>query len=86
MSAQIQLQVPEATVQYLELPFPEAREVPIRGYYKSELATLYGISLPTLKKYIDRWLAEFEDIGYSKNQQKLTPKMVRLLFERVGEP
>jgi hypothetical protein len=76
----------EPRLPFQEMPFPEAKEVPVKGYYKSELALLYGISLPTLKKYIDRWIAEFEAIGYSKNQQKLTPKMVRLLFERVGEP
>ena len=71
---------------YLAMPFPEERQVMVRAYFKYELAELYGISMPTLLSFIKPFLADFEAIGYSKSMKILTPKMVSLLFDRVGRP
>jgi hypothetical protein len=71
-------------IPYHEMPYSEERQIPIKAYFKYELAALYGVSMPTFVKYINLFLPDFEAIGYNKHLQRLTPKMVELLFEKVG--
>jgi hypothetical protein len=71
-------------IEYLEIQLLEERSVPVRAYFKYELAALYGVSMPTFVKYINMFLPEFEAIGYNKRMQRLTPKMVALVFEKLG--
>ena len=89
MNAQRQLEPKESAPEkfsFLAMPFPEERQVAVRAYFKYELAELYGISMPTLLSFIKPFSADFEAIGYSKGMKILTPKMVALLFDRVGRP
>jgi hypothetical protein len=51
-------------------------------YTKKELRILYGVSRATFGK----WMKEvFPDPKTSKNKL-LTPQMVKLIFEKIGEP
>ena len=77
---------PQETYEFMAIPFPEEQTVPIRPYYKYELANLYGVCLPTLLNFIAPHLPAFEALGYRKNTKILTPKMVELLFKKVGKP
>lgn len=55
----------------------------IRTYSKSELATLYAISLDTLKKWLVPGCFSAEEWG---NRQLLRPDEVRKIIEYLGEP
>ncbi|MES2386480.1 MAG: hypothetical protein V4543_00655 [Bacteroidota bacterium] len=76
----------ENHAEFVEFPFIDEDRVPVRVYRKSELALMYGLSLPTIRGYINKHLAKFEAIGYDRDMRKLTPKMVELFFELVGRP
>jgi DNA-binding transcriptional regulator YiaG len=49
---------------------------------KSELANQYGISVRTLAK----WLENIPELVIDKNVRLLTPKQVKLIYEKLGEP
>ncbi|MES2620344.1 MAG: hypothetical protein V4615_05780 [Bacteroidota bacterium] len=48
----------------------------------SNLATEYGVTVRTLK----RWLSDYKDLNIKHGQKILTPKQVRLIFDKIGEP
>jgi len=50
---------------------------------ESELTTLYRVSMPTYVNSINLFFPDFAAIGYNKHLQRLTPKMVELLFEKM---
>ena len=77
---------PENRPQFIAMPFSgEPRRSLSRSFYKKEVAAWYCISVKTLRSYIDTFLPRFTAIGYRRDMQKLTPKMVELLFELIGE-
>lgn len=93
MSAELQswasgspMEVVEAEVRFMEMPLAEPVPAKVRAYRKSELCELYGVSKPTLTQWINLFGPDFAAIGYQKHCKWLTPKMVELLFERVGRP
>ena len=49
---------------------------------KSELANQYGITLKTLRG----WLQGVPDLGVMPAQKIFTPKQVKKIFEHLGEP
>jgi hypothetical protein len=56
--------------------------VPTRPYTHKELASLYQVSWPTLKKWIEPYLDEIgEKIGHF-----YTIKQVEIIFQLVGRP
>ena len=89
MSALRQLEAAPARPEhfnFLAVDFPAERFVPIKSYYKYELAELYGVSMVTLVKFIQPFIADFEAIGYNKFMKIMSPRMVALLFEKIGCP
>lgn len=76
-------EAPESRLPFTEIPFPDESNIPIRAYFKYELAEIYGVSMPTFIKWLNMHLPELEAIGYHKRMQKLTPRMVKVLVERV---
>ncbi len=64
--------------------FPDEPETEIRGYSKKELANMYRVGKNYIPMMIDRFLAQFEAIGYQKTQKKLTGKQVGLLVSLIG--
>ena len=76
-------QASENRLPFTEMPFPEEHQIPIRAYFKYELAEIYGVSMPTFIKWLNMHLPDLEALGYHKRMQKLTPRMVRVLVERV---
>jgi hypothetical protein len=44
--------------------FPDEPETEIRGYSKKELANMYRVGKNYIPMMIDRFLAQFEAIGY----------------------
>jgi hypothetical protein len=58
---------------------------PIKAYYKSELAEMYGVTLLTficwLKPFIDKKILELEP-----NQKILKPAQVKIIFDCLGTP
>lgn len=54
----------------------------IKAYYKCELATLYGVSIVTLR----RWLNRVPDLNLQPRQQLLTPDQVSRVVQHLGEP
>lgn len=54
---------------------------------KSELADMYGFSIDTLKRYLNKvYFEELKAVGYNKNQQILTPKILTTFFDLFGAP
>lgn len=78
--------VPKASenrLPFTEMPFPEEPQIPIRAYFKYELAEIYWVSMPTFIKWLNMHLPELEALGYQKRMQKLTPRMVRVLVYKI---
>lgn len=51
---------------------------------KTDLATLYGVSLPTFEKWIEPIA---EQIRWVKGErQKFPPKLVRIIIDYLGDP
>ena len=48
----------------------------------SGLAKQYGIHITTLKK----WLKNYPEIKLDRKMRLLPPKLVQLIFDRLGEP
>lgn len=54
---------------------------------KSELAQKYNISLTTLRLLLnERYFIQLQPLGYAKQQQLLSPCVVRKFIELYGEP
>lgn len=54
---------------------------------KSQLASMYNISIQTLSKWLNEDLLDkLTDTGYSKNQSILTPKQLQIIYDRYGKP
>jgi len=68
-----------------QIEFAEA-EFEVRSYYKGELASMYGVHVNTLSKWIDRHYRKFEEIGYHKNLRVLDPAMVKLFVKIFDTP
>lgn len=60
--------------------------VPVKSYSKAELAQMYGIRRETLMLWIRPFLTEMEVLGYRHFQKTLTPAMIKLIFDKLGEP
>ncbi len=67
----------------------------IRAYYKSELSQMYCpqvkviTSLRTLNRWINasqRLTQALDRLGYNSSIRLLTPGMVRVIVEHLGEP
>lgn len=58
----------------------------IRAYSKSELALMYGVSVQTLNKWIERMPDNLEEMGYSSLDKIFTAKMVRAIVSHLGCP
>ncbi|MCG8323759.1 MAG: DUF4248 domain-containing protein [Cytophagales bacterium] len=58
----------------------------VKAYYKYELAGMYNVCTKTFSSWIDMYLEELEQFGYTKHTKLLRPEVVRFLFERLGEP
>lgn len=54
----------------------------IKAYTSKELATLYGVSIKTLRRWLQPHLAFIGE----KTSIYYTMKQVRIIFERIGEP
>jgi hypothetical protein len=72
----------KSDLQFVDFP----TSVPIKAYYKYQLAKFYGFSQETLVKFINRFIEDFEKLGYKKNDKLLSKQMVSLLFSKIGEP
>lgn len=64
------------------IDFPES--VPVKIYSKKELAELYACGKNYIPNLINRFITEFEKLGYCRKQKKLTYKQVELLRSLVG--
>lgn len=60
--------------------------IKIKAYYKYELAAMYRVCTKTFSSWIDMYFEELQQFGYTKHTKLLRPEVVRLLFERLGEP
>jgi hypothetical protein len=49
---------------------------------KKELSQKYGISMPTLNK----WLADIPELKLIPNQRIFTPKQMEIILNGIGEP
>lgn len=49
---------------------------------RSELADRYGVSMETLKK----WIEKIPDLSLSPTDRVLTPKQVATIIAHLGEP
>jgi hypothetical protein len=56
------------------------------AYTKSQLAKLYGVDRRTLFNWIKPFLPELINAGYSNNCQKLSPRIVSFIFQKIGQP
>ena len=54
----------------------------IRAATRTELARSYGVTLKTL----NTWLRKFPDLNICKTKSILTPRTVKEIIERIGEP
>lgn len=59
----------------------EGVTIPVKAYSKKELATLYGVSKQTLR----RWLKNVEGLQQT-NDQIFTPNQIQLIFKHLGVP
>lgn len=64
---------------------------PIRAYNKFELRIMYGfpnnpITPPTFSSWMKKIEGELEPYGYHKDDRLLTPRIVQIIFERLGYP
>jgi transposase len=56
---------------------------------KTEIARMYGISRPTLNKWIESQYElgiDLYQLGYSKDNRLLSPAMLEKIIEYLGEP
>jgi hypothetical protein len=56
---------------------------PVKVYFKGELAKMYGVGPRRFRDLISRYPKLKKEIG---NVKQLTPKQVRLILEKLGEP
>ncbi len=49
---------------------------------KSTLASMYGISLPTLNK----WLYAIPELNIDKKTRVFNPRQLELIFKHLGKP
>lgn len=54
----------------------------VKAYYKFELAAMYGISIVTLRK----WINSVPNLDLLPKQQLLTPEQVARIVQHIGEP
>ncbi len=66
--------------------FEGEQPVKIKAYYKYELAALYNVCTKTFSSWINIYLEELKQFGYTRSTKLLRPEVVRFLFERLGEP
>lgn len=53
---------------------------------KSEIASEYGISINTFKKWIKPFIADLEAVNYNREAKILTPAQVDVIYEKLGKP
>jgi hypothetical protein len=49
---------------------------------KKQLAYLYGVSIPTLNK----WLTNIPELRLIPNQRVFTPKQMEIIYFEIGKP
>lgn len=55
-----------------------------RAMHKKELAKILGVSIRTLRYWLNvTYFSELEQVGYIKTQKFLTPKQVSFLYDRL---
>jgi len=54
----------------------------MRSYNTSDLAKAFGVSYPTIKK----WLSTIPELSQKKSRRVFTPKELELLFNLFGTP
>ena len=57
-------------------------ETTVKAYTISELAALYGISIKTIKT----WLQPHAELIGEKRGRYYTTLQVRMIFEKIGQP
>jgi len=61
----------------------QQEEVRLKSYSKSELKEMYGISAKTLSA----WIKPFkEELNIKSNQRLYTPKQIKIIFDKLGNP
>lgn len=54
----------------------------MRAYNTTDLAKVYGVSYPTIKK----WLLSIPELSVKQSRRVFTPKELELIFRRLGQP
>lgn len=54
----------------------------MRSYNATDLAKLYGVSYPTIKK----WLSSIPELSAKKSRRVFTPKELEHIFHYLGQP
>ena len=54
----------------------------MRAYNSTDLAKFYGVSYPTIKK----WLLSIPELSAKKSRRVFTPKELELIFRCFGQP
>ncbi len=54
----------------------------MRAYNTTDLAKFYGVSYPTIKK----WLLSIPELSKKKSRRVFTPKELELIFRCLGQP
>ncbi len=57
-------------------------ETKIKAYTPKELASLYGVSIKTLRTWL---LPHQKEVG-ERRSKYYTARQIRIIFERLGEP
>ena len=56
----------------------------MKSYYKSELAMMAGVSVPTFQRWMRRHVEKLESMGVSHKAKLLPPKAVKFVCEEFG--
>lgn len=70
----------------LDLLDSDEIEVQIKTMGISQLADAYCVSRKTFVKWIQPWIIDLIEHGYTVGDRKINPACVRLIFERLGQP
>lgn len=70
-------------VEYMD---DEEKRIPIKPYFKYQLAGFYGVCHTTFISWIRPFESKLIPLGYRRNQKILTVEQVKVVFECLGEP
>ena len=77
---------PSRRMPFIELPLSNENCLVFQTCLKSELAEKYNITTRTLIGWIKPIMNSLVAAGYQKNTKRLSPKMVKLIVDLLGEP